>query len=202
MIFDKYNNYLIKILEEYDVYLIKTIQEYNIETLCEYISKPFDFNIFIPLFLVLCLLKIITFKEFIFLSFSAIIIYFIKPILKRTRPCIKYTEIKNKSNINHINVDEYKIIKLKNNLYSFPSGHATISIVFYLIMLNKFNLNQCYFNQFNLNKLNLNKYKVLLSTIPILVGFSRVYLGVHYPSDVIGGFIVGYLYFNIIKSEL
>ena len=134
MIFDKYNNYLIKKLEVYEVYLIKIIQEYDIKILCKYISKPFDFNIFIPLFLILCLLKIITFKEFILLSLSALIIYLIKPIFKRTRPCIKYNEIKNKSDNNHVDVDGYKFIKLKDNLYSFPSGHSTISIVFYLII--------------------------------------------------------------------
>lgn len=61
--------------------------------------------------------------------------------------------------------------------YSFPSGHATIStalaFAFYMIFKNK------------------TKYKktlLILSLIfPILISFSRVYLNVHYFSDVIAG---------------
>ena len=29
------------------------------------------------------------------------------------------------------------------------------------------------------------------TTIIVLIGFSRLYLGVHYPSDVVGGLIIG-----------
>lgn len=33
----------------------------------------------------------------------------------------------------------------------------------------------------------------LFMLIPLLIGFSRIYTGVHYPSDVLGGFVVGAL---------
>lgn len=46
----------------------------------------------------------------------------------------------------------------------------------------------------------------LLSILILLIGLSRVYLGVHYPSDVIGGFLVSIIYLimiiNIIKPIL
>lgn len=47
---------------------------------------------------------------------------------------------------------------------------------------------------------------ILLSILILLIGLSRVYLGVHYPSDVIGGFLVSIIYLimiiNIIKPIL
>lgn len=46
----------------------------------------------------------------------------------------------------------------------------------------------------------------LLSVLILLIGLSRIYLGVHYPSDVIGGFLVSIIYLimivNIIKPIL
>lgn len=58
--------------------------------------------------------------------------------------------------------------------YSFPSSHATnISAVFILFI---------YFYR---------KYMIAWISIILTVGFSRIYVGVHYPFDVLGGFIVG-----------
>ncbi len=54
--------------------------------------------------------------------------------------------------------------------FSFPSGHT----------LNAFLLS--YILRKNIN--------VDFSVLPYLVGLSRVYLGVHYPSDIIGGFLL------------
>lgn len=35
------------------------------------------------------------------------------------------------------------------------------------------------------------KWTLVLWILPIIVGYSRIYLGVHYPGDIIGGWIVG-----------
>lgn len=68
--------------------------------------------------------------------------------------------------------------------YGFPSGHAINSLVFYSTL--------SYF----VYHLTRSKIKAALSflftaCLIFLIGFSRVYLGAHHPTDVIGGWIVG-----------
>ena len=70
---------------------------------------------------------------------------------------------------------------------SFPSGHAMESAIVYLTlaaMLMRASDNR-------LTKLYILGIAVLLTS---LVGISRVYLGVHYPTDVIGCWIVGFMW--------
>jgi undecaprenyl-diphosphatase len=69
----------------------------------------------------------------------------------------------------------------KEKSFSFPSGHATSSLTSAIILGSK------------------NKRKLLLFLIlAIFISFSRIYCGVHYPSDVLFGALIGLFLGSII----
>lgn len=83
---------------------------------------------------------------------------------------------------------EFRIIDEKG--YSFPSGHSMVSAAFYGFLI------------YLIYKNIKNKYLkwgliTLLSCIVILIGTSRIYLGVHYASDVIAGILISISYLII-----
>ena len=80
---------------------------------------------------------------------------------------------------------EFKIINETG--YSFPSGHSMISMAFYgfLIYLIYKNVKNKYLKTFLIS---------FLSILIIMIGISRIYLGVHYTSDVCAGFLVSISY--------
>ncbi|MFA6376838.1 MAG: phosphatase PAP2 family protein [Candidatus Paceibacterota bacterium] len=70
------------------------------------------------------------------------------------------------------------------SFYSFPSGHSMNSLVFYGILL--------YIAHKSIkNKHLLTAMDIAAILFVALVGFCRVYLGAHYPTDVIAGFCAG-----------
>ena len=87
--------------------------------------------------------------------------------------------------------------------YSFPSGHSMISVAFYGLVI--------YFVYKNINNKYLKWVLIsLLSLLILTIGFSRIYVGVHYFTDVVGGFflalayLIVYIYIynkKVIKNE-
>ena len=72
---------------------------------------------------------------------------------------------------------------IKQGGYSFPSGHSMIAICVYGTLIYLVH-----------RKVKNRKIKValeiLLTIIILLIGISRIYVGVHYPSDVITGYLI------------
>lgn len=70
--------------------------------------------------------------------------------------------------------------------YSFPSGHATVAVGFYgaLALILAYHLR------------GPARWAVVLlgTALVLLIGFSRLYLGVHYPTDVLAGFLAAPLW--------
>jgi len=67
---------------------------------------------------------------------------------------------------------------------SFPSGHSLTSFVFWISM-------SIVFFQATGFTGSTALFFVAAATIVALTGLSRVYLGVHFPSDVLGGYFIG-----------
>ncbi len=74
--------------------------------------------------------------------------------------------------------------------YSFPSGHASFAIAFWGFVV--------YFFWRNVRNWNRRINILFIGLIIVIaIGFSRLYLGVHFLSDVIGGYLIGLLWLII-----
>lgn len=87
---------------------------------------------------------------------------------------------------------EFRIIEETG--YSFPSGHSMVSLAFYGYLIY---LIYKYINNKHLKRTLI----IILSVLICIIGVSRIYLGVHYTSDVSGGFLISFAYL-IIYIEL
>lgn len=72
--------------------------------------------------------------------------------------------------------------------YSFPSGHSALAIVIYGVILYYIHKNSCL-------SVRISKaVDALVLLLVILIGISRIYLGVHFFTDVVGGYISGFVW--------
>ena len=85
----------------------------------------------------------------------------------------------------HRNRPQYAAAYLHGQSYSFPSGHTMSATICWSLMVVCAGLSLGWHGRKRL------QLYVVSTTIILLIGFSRLYLGVHYPSDVVGGLIIG-----------
>jgi len=80
----------------------------------------------------------------------------------------------------------------KPSTYSFPSGHALISLCFYFLLAGIWSLN-----------LRKSWQRILVWSAAVLlvaaIGLSRVYLGVHWPSDVLAGYAAAIVWMGAVR---
>ena len=71
--------------------------------------------------------------------------------------------------------------------YSYPSGHAMLSLAFYGFII---------YLGIKRRDSSLKKLGIIIffSLLILLIGFSRIYLGVHHFSDIIGGYLISLTY--------
>ena len=86
----------------------------------------------------------------------------LKPLFERVRP-------------SHLSMDGLNLLVPKGGKWSMPSNHAA-NITAIAVVLSYF----------------YDKMKIPLYSLAVIIAFSRVYVGVHYPADVLVGGFIGY----------
>ena len=164
---------MLDFFQSVDMNLIKWIHQYFSNTLFDSFM-PFitnKKNWMLPIIILIFLLgffsgpkgKITLAVLIISLSFTdAICAHILKPFFERIRP-------------SHLNLEGINLLTSKGGKWSMPSNHAANMFSLAIIL--------SYFYK---------KYKPLLFLLAILISFSRVYVGVHFPGDVIVGGFIGF----------
>ena len=175
------------VLAQYDQQISDYIISFRTPLLTEYfifVTNVGDLYGYLAMFVIAILVSMLYFKNwkyilqtFFVLVLASIANVLLKRLVDRPRP-----------GIDHLVVVE---------TLSYPSGHAMSAMAFYGFLIYLF-------YRFKINR--FLKYSIILVLIVMIlsIGVSRIYLGVHYPSDIAGGYIAGliWVFFCILLFNL
>jgi undecaprenyl-diphosphatase len=172
------NDLLHEQLEQFDMVVGEFIRGFHSEILTQifiFVTDLGDTYTYIVIVLILLFVLIRYLKQYIESFFLLIAVLgswglneLLKGIFQRARPEIEHL--------------------VEQGGYSFPSGHAMVSFATYGMI--------AYIVWKAMKGKNRTAWIVIILTVLLilLIGISRIYLGVHYPSDVVAGFSAGALW--------
>ncbi|SFB90933.1 phosphatase PAP2 family protein [Kaistella jeonii] len=167
MVLEKEDNVDFLVFKFFNKYVIRNSLTGFMSLITQFSSTPFIKVVYPFLIIILLIFKFYRKAIFTFLAGvgGLLLIYGMKMFFARPRP-------------------PYPLIHKEEN-FSFPSGHATFSFIFYGTL--------AYFIWLtDLPKVWKYIAMIFLISLSLTIGLSRVYLRVHFPSDVLGGFCLGY----------
>lgn len=166
-----------KVLANYDTAITEYIISYRSPTLTSYfkfVTHVGDIYGYLTVLVIFLIISLLVYKRWkyvlqatLVLALSTVSNMILKRFVDRARPGIEHL----------VSVETL----------SYPSGHAMSAMAFYgflIFLLYKFKIN------------NMIKFLLIfvLTLLILSIGISRVYLGVHFPSDIAGGFIAGFIW--------
>ena len=177
------------VLAAYDQHITDYVISYRSPALTEYfifVTHVGDVYGYAVVLLLLTLMSIFVFKHWKYtfqivfvLLLSALSNLILKRFVDRARPGIEHM----------VSVETL----------SYPSGHAMSAMAFYGFLMYLF-------YRFKINLVVKIGVIILLGLLILSIGLSRIYLGVHFPSDIAGGYIAGFIWvlfcvilFNLIE---
>lgn len=178
-------NLLQKNIENFDNTIYNFISNFispQLSSVVKIITTLGSVYVIIPVYIILVILFWKK-KEAIWITINLFVIFIGNQILKyivaRPRPTV------------------YRIVEELG--YSFPSGHSMVSTAFYGLLI--------YLIYRKVEKKSIKWTAcITLGLIIVLIGLSRIYLGVHYASDVIAGFCISLAYLclftHIVKDKI
>lgn len=178
-----------EVLASYDTQITEYVISHRSPGLTKYllfVTNVGDFYGYVVVVGIFLLMSILVFKRWTYmlqivfvLTLSAVSNLILKRFVDRARPGIEHM----------VSVETL----------SYPSGHAMSAMAFYGFLIYLF-------YRFKINFFLKSAIILILATLILSIGLSRIYLGVHFPSDIAGGYIAGFIWvvfcvllFNLIE---